>query len=142
MVRAAWHDLPNHVHGIIVLVDAAGDVDVGAGFPRRSASALVRAGTPQAPTDDVTLKPAPTQVGAKRHGLPEIVRAFKTFSARRINRMRGTPGTPVWQRNYFEHVIRNERELNAVRQYIHDNPQRWHLDRENPNVARPVRKDA
>ena len=37
----------------------------------------------------------------------------------------------LWQRNYYEHIIRNERALNAIRQYIIENPRRWHLDREN-----------
>jgi len=44
----------------------------------------------------------------------------------------------LWQRNYYEHVIRNGEELNAIRQYIVDNPLRWAEDRENPtNVAGP-----
>ena len=64
--------------------------------------------------------------------MPEIVRAFKTFSARRINEARGAPGTAVWQRNYYERVIRDDRELNAIREYIQTNPLRWHLDKENP----------
>ncbi len=41
----------------------------------------------------------------------------------------------MWQRNYYEHVIRNERDLNRIRDYIRDNPLRWHLDRENPDCA-------
>lgn len=98
--------MPNHVHGIIWL--------------RGSNNARsVRAG----------LKPAPTV----RHGLPEIVRAFKTFSARQINAMRGTFGTSVWQRNYFEHIIRNDETLQFIRKYIADNPARWAEDAENPN---------
>jgi REP element-mobilizing transposase RayT len=64
--------------------------------------------------------------------LPEIVRALKSFSARRINESRATPGVPVWQRNYYEHVIRSEHELNAIRAYIQNNPLRWALDHDNP----------
>ena len=70
-----------------------------------------------------------------RHGLPEIVRGFKTFSSRRINKSRGTVGTPIWQRNYYEHVIRNDHELNRIREYIIYNPARWETDRENPNAS-------
>ena len=73
---------------------------------------------------------------ATRHGLPEIIRAFKSFSARRINTLRHTPGTPVWQRNYSEHIIRDEKEMDAIRQYILNNPQQWELDPENPTPAR------
>jgi putative transposase len=74
-------------------------------------------------------EPAPTR---SSHGLPEIVRQFKTFSARRINELRGTPGTPVWQRNYYEHIIRDEFSLSRIRQYIAENPARWDVDQENP----------
>jgi putative transposase len=75
-------------------------------------------------------KPAPT-VG-KRHGLPEIIHGFKTFSSRRINELRDNTGVPVWQRNYYERVIRNDRELAAIREYIGNNPVKWAMDRENP----------
>jgi putative transposase len=62
-----------------------------------------------------------------------IVGNFKSVTARRINSIRKTPGTPAWQRNYYERVIRNEHELNAIRQYIRDNPADWAEDRENPD---------
>jgi REP element-mobilizing transposase RayT len=68
--------------------------------------------------------------GEIRHGLGEVVRAFKSYSARRINRLRGTTGQPVWQRNYYERVVRNDRELNAIRAYIRANPQNWEEDQE------------
>ena len=65
-----------------------------------------------------------------------IVRAFKTFSARRINDVRGTVGMPFWQRNYYEHVIRDERSLGRIRDYIVANPARWDEDPENPAARR------
>lgn len=65
--------------------------------------------------------------------IPEIVRSFKTFSSKRINEIRDTPGTPSWQRNYWEHVIRDENSLRRIYEYIKTNPLRWHLDRENTN---------
>ncbi|MDR0788074.1 MAG: transposase [Gemmatimonadota bacterium] len=100
--------MPDHMHGIVVITHGA-DPDVGAG-----------------------LKPAPTTaIGVHRHGLSEIVRAIKTFSARRINLHRGTPGVPVWQRNYYDHVISNDGSLTRIREYIRDNPSRWMSDREN-----------
>ncbi|EKD34944.1 MAG: hypothetical protein ACD_75C02115G0001 [uncultured bacterium] len=68
------------------------------------------------------------------------MRAFKTFSARRINTLRNNPGCPVWQRNYYEHVIRNEGDLANIRQYIANNPLKWDLDENNPvnAVTQPV----
>jgi hypothetical protein len=72
-----------------------------------------------------------------RHGLPEIVRAFKSFSARRINRLRRTEGIPVWQRNYYEHIIRNELEMDRITRYIESNPSRWMDDAENPMKFKP-----
>ncbi len=62
--------------------------------------------------------------------LPRAVGYFKMNAAKRIKQLRGTPGVPVWQRNYYERVIRNERELAAVREYIALNPLQWELDPE------------
>ncbi len=49
-----------------------------------------------------------------------------------INNIRNTQGVPVWQRNYYEHIIRNDRELHAIREYIKYNPLKWDEDEENP----------
>ena len=108
--------MPNHAHGIVILASPADLSDrtspriphsVGAGF-----------------------KPA-----LRSHGLPEIVRGFKTFTARQINDICVTSGMPVWQRNYYEHIIRNEESLAGIRQYITDNPARWADDPENPKTS-------
>ena len=119
LVEACWQELPrhyvhvdlgafvvmpNHVHGVIVLTG-----DVGAGF-----------------------KPAPTGSAGKRHALTEVVRALKTFSTRRVNTLREMPGLPLWQRNYYERVIRDEAELARISQYIIDNPASWADDEYHP----------
>ena len=57
---------------------------------------------------------------------------FKSAATKRINALRGTPGAPVWQRDDYEHVIRNESALDRIRKYIADNPARWSVDPENP----------
>jgi len=101
--------MPNHIHGI-VWID-----NVGA---RRR----------RAPTMEQFGKPVPGSI-------PTIVRSFKSAVTRRINQWRGTPGARVWQRNYYEHIIRTERALNAIRRYIIENPLRWHLDRYNPHAT-------
>jgi putative transposase len=65
----------------------------------------------------------------KHHSLSEMIRAFKTFSARQINAIKQTPGKPVWQSHFHDHIIRNRNELNRIRQYIIDNPRKWGRDR-------------
>jgi hypothetical protein len=65
--------------------------------------------------------------------LGAIIRAFKSAVTKCINEHRGTPGAPVWQRNYYEHIIRSEESLRRIREYIANNPLRWHLDLENPD---------
>ena len=75
--------------------------------------------------------------------LGAIVGTFKSVTARRINSIRHTPGADVRQRNYYEHVIRNEQALQRIREYIHNNPLRWDLDIENPtNLQRSHPMDA
>jgi REP element-mobilizing transposase RayT len=78
----------------------------------------------------------------RRHGLPEIMRAFKSFSARRVNEYLGTMGHPLWQRNYFEHVIRDEKEWDRIRQYVESNPLRWEQDHENPAYQASTNREA
>lgn len=136
IVQTTWFDLihhnnnieldefvvmPNHVHGIIFITDSIYEhADSG-----QADSA--RAGSKQAITKKKDSKPALDQP-ARLHALPEIVRQLKTFSARRINALRKTPGVHVWHRNYYEHIIRNDSELQHIRQYIIDNPRRWMED--------------
>ncbi len=60
--------------------------------------------------------------------LPKIIGWFKMQSAKQINQIRNTRSNPVWQRNYYEHIIRNEQELNTIRKYILTNPLKWELD--------------
>jgi REP element-mobilizing transposase RayT len=62
-----------------------------------------------------------------------LVGGFKASTTRRINIVRGPPSPPIWQRNYYEHVIRNESELARIERYILENPLRWDRDAENPD---------
>lgn len=59
----------------------------------------------------------------------EIIRALKSFSSRRINALRGTPGTPIWQTRYHDRIVRDHSELNRIRRYIALNPAKWPADR-------------
>lgn len=111
--------MPNHVHGIIVILDDK---------PHR-----VRVGE--------GLRPSPTRKNRNRPPLSEIVRAFKSFSARRINEETGRGGGSFWQRGYYDHIIRNERSLERIRDYISTNPSRWQYDRENTSRTITHRRD-
>ncbi len=101
--------MPNHVHGIIKIIDHVGAIH------------------------ELPLQTANTNQKNKRRRMliPKVVGYFKMNSSKQINTIRNSTGIPVWQRNYYEHIIRNENKLNKIREYIHNNPIRWHLDREN-----------
>jgi REP element-mobilizing transposase RayT len=101
--------MPNHLHGIIVLANTT-EVAAQHAAPLRNG---------------VSLRPAPGS-------LSTIVRSFKSASTRRINELRAMEGTHFWQRDYYEHVIRNDRDMDRIRGYITTNPLKWSLDRENP----------
>jgi REP element-mobilizing transposase RayT len=70
----------------------------------------------------------------KRKPLGRLVGAFKTVSTKRINEIRGTPGAVFWQRNYWEHVVRNDADLDRIREYIQNNPTRWAEDQLHPDA--------
>lgn len=101
--------MPNHFHGLIVLADQA----------RQGRAATVE-----------------RFQKAVRGSLPTIVRSFKSAATRRINVCRGSSVCPIWQRNYYEHVIRDDDEFYRARKYIRDNPLKWALDPENPEYVR------
>lgn len=120
--------MPNHFHGIVVIVGAAlcgrPGAGVGAGVlsdRRRQKRGQPKAGHPH--------RGAPT--------LGDIMDWFKTMTTNdyiRGVKQHGWPSFPgkLWQRNYHEHIIRNEEELRNLRQYIVNNPLQWALDQENP----------
>jgi putative transposase len=112
--------MPNHAHGIIVL----------------STVRATHASRPHHPA------PPGRPRGPQRHSIGAIVGSFKSAVTKNINASRGTPGAPVWQRNYYEHVVRDEGSLNRIRQYILDNPAQWAMDRDNPLVVAAAEADA
>jgi len=70
--------------------------------------------------------------GTKTQSLAAIIQNYKSVSTRQINRINKAKGNVVWQRNYYEHIIRDEEALNNIRQYIFNNPINWAEDKENP----------
>ena len=119
--------MPNHVHGIIWIVESQNDDSIRATDVIVGARHEMVGATHASPLHTQTNPPR----GPKRRSIGAIVGSYKSAVTKRINERRNTPGATVWQRNYYEHVIRNDESLNRIRQYILENPIRWHLDREN-----------
>ena len=105
--------MTNHIHGIIVLIDNC----------RGAVAAPFGAGEVTSPLRKCTLG--------------QVIAYFKYQTTKSINRICNTPGNRIWQRNYYEHVIRNEDDLNEIRQYILDNPVKWGIDENNPTRQLP-----
>ncbi len=108
--------MPNHLHGILVMEYSTtkDNQDGGRGVMH------------YAPTTRESNLKSPSQT------IGSIVRGFKSAVTKQINEIRKAPGKPVWQRNYYEHIIRNDKELFNIRKYIINNPLKWELDKENP----------
>lgn len=130
--------MPNHFHAIIVIDTHP----VGATLVVAPNGTETRAGTSPAATgltlNGAGTSPAPTDLTPNGHPtLGDMVGVFKSITTREYIVGVRTCGWPpfdrhVWQHNYHERIIRNDRELNAIRQYIADNPLQWALDRDNP----------
>jgi len=103
-----WIVMPNHLHAVLFLAPVKWN--------------LVKPVSPPISQTYPRLKPGSVGV---------IIGNFKSLAAQRLNNLRRKLGQPVWQRGYYDRIIRNERELNAIRQYIRDNPRRWDEDRDN-----------
>ena len=108
--------MPNHFHAIVIIneistvgVHNIDDIRVGA-------------------TGRSPLRPH----GPKPKSLGALIAGFKSSVTKRINTLHNSPGVPVWQRNYHDRIIRNEREMSRIWDYIESNPARWDDDDENP----------
>jgi putative transposase len=138
VVESAWYSLtdifanielgefvvmPNHIHGILWIV--------GAGAYR------LHPGTWK--NDDIRRDgrlPVPPGEDLKFEMLSNIIGAFKTTAATGVNKLRGMVGVPVWQRSFYDHIIRDHRELERIQKYIKHNPIHWAEDRNNPDNLR------
>jgi len=127
-----WTVMPNHFHGIIVIDGPSiGRGEADGNVPRLLQSAPFPSASPQRPNDTAPNRPAGTVPGS----LGAIMQTFKSMTTYKINALQKTPGGMVWQRNYYEHVIRSEVEWERIRLYIQVNPLRWAEDDENPSAA-------
>ncbi len=123
--------MPNHIHGIIRITDLNPHNHMNAVGSRRAVT-LPQSGI----LNNNGNAPIGFDENIERFGkpiagsIPTIVRAFKSAVTKRINEIRATPGLPIWQRNYFEHIIRTDKEFQEVESYILNNPLNWLSDEE------------
>ena len=124
--------MPNHIHGIIIV----GAQDNSVGMPLVDTQ---DPGTVGIPTPGATTRVAPT---GGRVILGNVIGAYKSLTTFEYTRSVKTHSwSPfngrLWQRNYYEHIVRDEESLGRIRQYIIDNPAQWMFDQENPMSGMP-----
>ena len=137
--------MPNHLHGLVWIgepwyVDEPRTGErPAADTGRRTAPATrgegVRATrTPNEPPRTFRwMSPSANDLpGPRSRSLASFVAGFKSATTTRINTVRSSPGCPVWQRGFHEHIVRSGKQLLRIRRYIEENPARWSTDRENP----------
>jgi len=125
--------MPNHVHGIVWIVEKPDDDNVGA---KNNVGANVY--SPPVGAKNFSPLQSPQQFNDQPRGtsktIGSIVRGFKIGVTKWARKH--TDIHTVWQRNYYEHIIRNDEELYRIREYIINNPTQWAMDRENPGNVR------
>jgi len=99
--------MPNHMHGIVIINEE-----------------------PPIPT---VATHSYASLQRKPRSLGSIIAGFKSVATKRINELRHTPSFPVWQRRFYDRVIRNDKELSNIRDYIHNNVFQWAIKRDDPD---------
>ncbi|MDP2807134.1 MAG: transposase [bacterium] len=154
--------MPNHIHGIIQIATIISDGGRSRGVAR-NASTTTAATTAAGPATDNDLRTGPlaettetgeiqqvnqitknetmSAISPESGSLPVIVRSFKSAITKRVNELRKTPGSPVWQSRFHDHIIRDEQELFRIRHYIKNNPVNWDRDKFNADGCPGVSED-
>lgn len=120
--------MPNHFHGIVIINQEINsdfmknDVDFqdnNVGANGRSPLGQIQSSRPK-----ISMKPK---------SISSLIAGFKSATTKKINIIRNTPQNPVWQRNYYDHIIRNDESLARIREYVQNNPLSWENDQLHPN---------
>lgn len=119
MCQQCWADLPNHYNNLAI--------DTYIVMPNHMHGILIIDSIKQREG----YKPSPTD---KLHSLSEIIRGFKTFSSKQINKIIKTKNKFKWQRSFYDHIIRDDKSLNNIRKYIVDNTATWEKDEHNIKI--------
>jgi putative transposase len=125
VVLDEWMIMPNHVHGIIVILPP--DVETS----RRDVSTMQNRDVPTAvsftpPRPNESAQPI---TGLHPHTLGAIINQFKSVCTKRIRASGSTEF--AWQPRFYDHIIRDDESLTRIRRYIQENPLKWELDRNN-----------
>jgi putative transposase len=115
-----WVIMPNHLHAILVL---EGDSSKGEASGMEITLKELKSLPDASPLKSIPSRPKGTKSGS----LNAIIQNYKSVSTRRINFLRGSPGKTLWQRNYYEHIIRNDEEWARIAAYINNNPSQPNL---------------
>jgi REP element-mobilizing transposase RayT len=114
-----WIIMPNHLHGIIIIHDhCRGEAFAETRFLLEDQSA--------------NASPLRHPKGTTPRSLGAIIQNFKSVTTRKVNQIRATPGLKLWQRGFYDRIIRNKAEFDRVRKYIKENPLKWELDPYHP----------
>ncbi len=119
--------MPNHFHGILIFHE-----HVGATRQGLTSTSSTRGPEPNINTDN-DIEGSPLPHGPKPASLGAIMAQFKSRATKRLWKAPSLNSTPIWQRNYYEHIIRNEKDLQNKTDYIGANPTLWDEDNENPS---------
>jgi putative transposase len=120
--------MPNHFHGIVIINQEINshfmknDVD----FQDNNVGANGRSPLQQ-------IQSSPPKISMKPKSISSLIAGFKSATTKKINIIRNTPQNPVWQRNYYDHIIRNDESLARIREYVQNNPLSWENDQLHPN---------
>ncbi|MDB9537993.1 transposase [Dolichospermum planctonicum CS-1226] len=120
--------MPNHFHGIVIINQEINsdfmknDVD----FQDNNVGANCRS-----PLGQIQL--SRPKISMKPKSISSLIAGFKSATTKKINIIRNTPQNPVWQRNYYDHIIRNDESLARIREYVQNNPLSWENDQLHPN---------
>jgi REP element-mobilizing transposase RayT len=148
--------MPNHVHGIIVITDTLDNSNFNRnnnstsnlnpdcrgeafvpGCNNTSPESLSTNASPFPGCNNTSPNPADLPRGTQSGSIGAILQNFKSVATRRVNRITRNSGT-LWQRNYHEEIIRNEKAYENIRRYIVENPLSWDEDEENPLKFKPI----
>lgn len=120
--------MPNHFHAIVIINQEINsdfmknDVDFqdnNVGANGRSPLGQIQSSRPK-----ISMKPK---------SISSLIAGFKSATTKKINIIRNTPQNPVWQGNYYDHIIRNDESLARIREYVQNNPLSWENDQLHPN---------